>query len=268
MTIPQHFNLRHFPSLPKCLSNFHPPPLHRHSRNLLDPAAHAQIQKLVPDLNLQSPQNGGIHLAAQHHLGPLGKLPLHGIGHGLCLRLGQRLGRNDGRLHLPPLGLHELDVVVHDGVDGGQTRVARQSRHEIHRDGGEFVAQHFLDLLRLGVARDERVFEEGLEGGGGGGGGADGEELGFHGGEGGGFGGGDVCGVGVAGGEAVEVEGGFVGVGGGGHGAGGLGEGGGGAAEGFGGGVGEHGAFFFGCWLALNRWVAVVVCFWLEIHKN
>mmetsp|Transcript_28335 Transcript_28335/g.53482 ORF Transcript_28335/g.53482 Transcript_28335/m.53482 type:complete len:289 (-) Transcript_28335:116-982(-) len=179
--------------------------------HLLNPTPNTQIQKLVTNLNLKSPHDARIHLRLQHHLRPLGKLALHRLAHRRRLSLVERIRRDDGRLDLPALRLHLLHVRIGDAHDGVETRIAGQRGHEIEGDGRGLALEKLLYLLRLEVAADEGIFEEGCELLGVFGGCLDGEELGFDLFEGVGFGGGDVSGVGVTGVEAVEVEGGTVG---------------------------------------------------------
>mmetsp|Transcript_40559 Transcript_40559/g.73102 ORF Transcript_40559/g.73102 Transcript_40559/m.73102 type:complete len:232 (+) Transcript_40559:246-941(+) len=185
--------------------------LHHSPTNLLNPTTHTQIQKLIPNLNLKPPHNIRVHLRLQHNLRARRKLTLHRLLHRSLLTLIERIRRDDGRLHLPTLGLHLHNVRINNTSNGVKTGIARKGGHEVHGHRGGLSLQQFLHLLGLEIPADEWILQEGGEGLGFFGGGLDGEEFGLDLFEGFGFGGGDVGGVGVTGVEAVEVEGGAVG---------------------------------------------------------
>ena len=234
--------------------------LHRGAGKLIDPALHTKVEELIPNLHLQSTEDGGVDLGTQNDLLALADLVLHGGRDGVGLGLGQRVGADDGSADLAAAGLHELAVRVDDLGCLGEAGVAGQRRHEVEGDVGHLSGEHVGDGLLLVVAGDEGIFQELRKGRAGGGRVGDGEELALDLVELAGFGRRGVDGVGVAGVQAVELEGRPVGgvvQGGSGSGVRSAGGRSGGGAGQQGGGGGEH----VGVW-----GLAVGVVFWSRYH--
>jgi len=145
--------------------------LERCSGDFFDLGLDGKIEELVTNLDLDSSNDGGIDLRANHNFGGSLGSRLDGGGDSIGLPLGERIRADDGRVDFSTLGLHQGPKDVGDLGKFRETGVSGQGFAQIRGDQRDVLfRQQCLDLGGLIVSGNQRVFQKAGKGRGFGGG--------------------------------------------------------------------------------------------------